>query len=234
VAQYDAAAPVIRDYLKHKPHDFDALYLTGVVERGLGNFNDAENDLQQALAQKPDDFEVLYNLGYVLSHLGRPVEAQPLLEKALKIDPNSSKVQFLLATVHRGLGKQDQARDELSAFQKRKAEEGQQLAAVVKASQGNQDLETGDPQKAVAMYRDALAQDPNNARTYYNLALAEDRLGDIDAERQARRKEIATRQTNVKFSAALTSLSAICQGWTTWTMALSGSVHAAAPSCVNL
>src|SRR5581483_8552285 len=35
VAQYDAAAPIIRDYLKRKPRDFDALYLTGVVERGL-------------------------------------------------------------------------------------------------------------------------------------------------------------------------------------------------------
>ena len=184
LAQFDAAAPIIREYLQRKPHDFDALYLSGVVERGLGNFNQAEKDLRQAVALKPDDFEVLYNLGYVLAHLGKPEQARPLLEKALKIDPNSSKVQFQLASVHRALGMQDQARDELSAFQKQKAQEGEQLASV-KANQGNEDLETGKAEKAVDMYREAITKDPNNARTYYNLALAEDRLGDIDAERQA-------------------------------------------------
>src|SRR5205823_4567372 len=126
--------------------------------------------------------------GYVLAHLGRPAEAQPLLEKALKADPNSSKVQFQLAGVHRALGKQDQASAELSAFQQQKAQERQQLAAVVKANQGNEDLQTGDARKAVEMYRDAISQDPNNARTYYNLALAEDRLGDIGAEREALEK----------------------------------------------
>ena len=54
LAQFDAAAPFIRDYLQRKPHDFDALYLTGVVERGLGNFTEAEKDLRQALALKPE------------------------------------------------------------------------------------------------------------------------------------------------------------------------------------
>ena len=33
LAQFDAAAPIIREYLQRKPHDFDALYLSGVVER---------------------------------------------------------------------------------------------------------------------------------------------------------------------------------------------------------
>jgi Flp pilus assembly protein TadD len=59
LAQFDAAAPIIRVYLHRKPHDFDAFYLSGVVERGLGNLNEAERDLQQAVALKPDDFEVL-------------------------------------------------------------------------------------------------------------------------------------------------------------------------------
>jgi hypothetical protein len=58
---------------------------------------------------------------------------------------------------------QDQARDELNAFQKQKTQEGDELAALVKANQGNEDLETGDAQKALAMYHEAITKDPNNA-----------------------------------------------------------------------
>ncbi|WP_263337616.1 tetratricopeptide repeat protein [Acidicapsa dinghuensis] len=185
LAQFDKAQPVVSEYLQRKPHDFDALYLSGVVNRGLGNYTDAEKELRAAVRMKPADFDASYNLGFVLAHEGKAAEAKPILEQALKVQPNSSKARFQLANVLRTLGDAEESKKQLALFEKEKAAEGQEIAANVTANQGNQDLETGDAQTAVAKYRDAITKDPNNARTYYNLALALDKTGDESAEHDA-------------------------------------------------
>jgi len=186
--QYDRAQPLIREYLQRHPRDFEAQYFTGIVERGLGNYADAEKGFRQAVALNPNHADAHYNLGFVLARLGRPAEARPELEKALKLNPDSSEARFQLASVLRALGQQQQAHEELKALQEKKAANVKQDVAAVSASQANQDLQSGDPQKAVALYRASLANDPKNARTYYDLALALDRLSDYSAEREALEK----------------------------------------------
>ena len=42
LAEFQTALPEIQSYYRRKPGDFDALYLMGVVDRGLGNYSDAE------------------------------------------------------------------------------------------------------------------------------------------------------------------------------------------------
>jgi len=190
IAQFDRAAPIIRDYLKHHPHDFEALYFDGVVERGLGNYADAEKVFRQAVALNPNHAEARYHLGFVLARLGKLGEAKVELEKALALDPDSSEARFQLASVLRSLGQQDQAREELKVFQQKKADDVKMDVAGVKANQANQDLQSGDAQKAAALYREALANDPRNAHTYYDLALALDRLGDYSGEREALEKAV--------------------------------------------
>jgi len=190
LGQFDTAAPIIRDYLRRRPHDFDALYFTGLVEKGLGNNADAEKDLHLAVAIDPNHFDARYNLGYVLAHLGRPAEAKVQLEAALKLSPESSKARFQLAAVLRALGLKDEASQELNVFQQEKQEGIKQTSALVKASQANQDLQSGNPQKAAALYRESIAQDPANARTYYNLALALDKIPDYSGERDALEKAV--------------------------------------------
>ncbi len=186
--QYDRAEPLIHEYLQKHPHDFEALYFTGVVERGKGNYAEAEKVLRQAVALNPNHAEAHYNLGFVLARLGKPAEARPELEKALQLNPDSSEARFQLASVLRTLGQQDQAHEELKVLQQKKAADVKQDVAAVSASQANQDLQSGDPQKAVALYRASLVNDPKNAKTYYDLALALDRLSDYAAEREALEK----------------------------------------------
>lgn len=186
--QYDRAEPIIHDYLERHPHEFEALYFAGLVERGLGNYAEAEKDLRQAVALNPNHAEAHYNLGFVLARLGKPAEARPELEKALQLNPDSSEARFQLAAVLRTLGQQNEAHQELNILQQKKAADVKQDVAAVSASQANQDLQSGDPQKAVALYRASLANDPNNAKTYYDLALALDRLSDYPAEREALEK----------------------------------------------
>lgn len=186
--QYDRAEPLIHEYLQKHPRDFEALYFNGIVERGLGNYAAAEKSLRQAVALNPNHAEAHYNLGFVLARQGKPAEARPELEKALKLNPESSEARFQLASVLRALGQQDQAHEQLQALQQKKAADVKQDVAAVSASQANQDLQSGDPKKAVDLYRASLVNDPNNARTYYDLALALDRLSDFAAERQALEK----------------------------------------------
>jgi tetratricopeptide (TPR) repeat protein len=53
--------------------------------------------------------------------------------------------------------------------------------ASTTASGANQAYLEGHPETAVAGYREALKLDPGNAKTYYNLALAQQKLADTGA-----------------------------------------------------
>jgi tetratricopeptide (TPR) repeat protein len=82
LAEFNTALPLISDYYKRKPRDFQALYLMGVVNRGLGNYAEAETMLGQALALNGNSYDVRYNLGFTLAKLGKKQEARQQLEKA--------------------------------------------------------------------------------------------------------------------------------------------------------
>jgi putative PEP-CTERM system TPR-repeat lipoprotein len=190
LAEFQTALPEIQSYYRRKPGDFDGLYLMGVVDRGLGNYAAAEPLLQKAIALKPNHYEARYNLGFVLAKLGKPREALPHLQKALQLNPQSSEARFQLAAVLRSLGQEERAREELEKFQEKKQESVKQNVAGTKVNQANEFFEQGDYQRAVDYYRQALAQDPGNAKTYYDLALTLDRLGKIAEEREALTKAI--------------------------------------------
>ena len=191
LAEFSTALPIIQDYVRRKPDDFDALYLTGIVDRGLGNYADAEPMLVRAVAKKPDSYDARYNLGFVLAKLGKPAEARVQLEKAVQLNPTSGEAHFQLAGVLRALGQEEKARQELQIVGQKREETVKEDIAGTKANQANQYLQSGDPQRAVSVYREAIAQDPNNARTYYDLSLALDRLRDYDNEREALEKSTA-------------------------------------------
>src|ERR1700758_5516800 len=50
LAEFQTALPEIQNYLRRKPHDFEALYLMGVIDRGLGKYTAAEDLLRRAIA----------------------------------------------------------------------------------------------------------------------------------------------------------------------------------------
>jgi len=105
------------------------------------------------------------------------------LQKALQLDPNFNDARFQLVFALRALGRQEESREQLKIFTEAKQKDANLNAAGVKGNQANADLQAGDAQKAVDLYREALANDPKNARTHYDLALALDRLGDYAGER---------------------------------------------------
>jgi len=86
LAEFQTALPEIQSYFRRKPHDFDALYLMGVVDRGLGDYAAAEPLLKQAVVLNPNHYDSRYNLGFVLAKLGRGQEALVQLEKAVQLN----------------------------------------------------------------------------------------------------------------------------------------------------
>jgi tetratricopeptide (TPR) repeat protein len=190
LAEFQTALPEIQSYYRRKPGDFNALYLMGVVDRGLGNYSDAEPLLKKAITLNPNHYEARYNLGFVLARLGKTEEALPHLQKALQLNPESSEARFQLAAVLRSLGQEQRAREELEKFQEKKQESVKENVAGTKVNQANEFFEQGDYEHAVDYYRQALAEDPGNAKTYYDLALGLDRLGKISEEREALAKAI--------------------------------------------
>src|SRR5438128_4933445 len=185
LAEFQTALPEIQSYFRRKPHDFDALYLMGVVDRGLGDYAAAEPLLKQAEALNPNHYDTRYNLGFVLAKLGRPQEARLHLEKAVQLNPASSEARFQLAAVLRGVGQEQRARQELEAFQQKKQQSVKENVAGTKVNQANEYFQAGEYQRAADVYREALVEDPGNPRTYYHLALTLDRLGKTAEEREA-------------------------------------------------
>ena len=195
LAEFHTALPEIQNYFLRKPHDFDGLYLMGVVDRGLGDYGAAEPLLKRAVALNPNHYDSRYNLGFVLAKLGRPQEALVQLEKAVQLNSASSEARFQLAAVLRSLGQEQRARKELEDFQEQKQQSLKENVAGTKVNQANEYFQAGEYQRAVDVYREALAQDPGNARTYYDLALALDRLGKMAEEREALQKAISIDST---------------------------------------
>jgi len=168
-----------------KPHEFEALYLMGAVDRGLGNYADAEIMLEQAVQLDPKHYDVRYNLGFVLAKLGKLAAALENLEKALQINPDSSEARFQLQAYCARWASETRHVKSLKLFEQKKQESRQETVARTKADQANQYLQAGDARRAVELYLEAIVEDPKNARTQYDLALALDRLGDYRGERDA-------------------------------------------------
>lgn len=191
LAQLDDALPIAEENLKRNPRDAEALYLLGTVQRQRGHYSEAERVLARAVAVQPDFYDSHYEYGFALAKLGRKAEARAQLEQALRLKPDSSEARFQLAAVLRAMGLKDQADQQLKLFEESKTESVGQDVAGVKVNQANQYLTSGDVQKAIALYREAIGADPKDGRTYYDLALALDRQGDIASERKALETSIA-------------------------------------------
>ncbi|MBI1788538.1 MAG: tetratricopeptide repeat protein, partial [Acidobacteria bacterium] len=190
IGDHAAALPFAEDYARRRPRDFEGMYVLGLVYRGLRRDEEAVAKLSEAARIDPEHYGVRYNLGASLARLGKNQEARPHLEKAKQLDPTSAEVSFQLAQVLKSLQEQGRANAELDQFRNQRQSGLQEDIASSEARRANQFLGEGHPRQAAELYREALRLDPNNAKTYYNLALALNRLGDRAGERQALEKTV--------------------------------------------
>jgi tetratricopeptide (TPR) repeat protein len=191
LGDYASAEGPGSEYLRGSPEKFEAVVLMGEIERGLGKYAQALILFRRAVRMNPRDYKSHYGLGFVLLKQGQPREAALELRRALEIKADSGEAHFQLAAALRALGRKEEAEAELGLVEKQKHDTQEEDVAGMKANEANRELKNGDAQKAADLYREALAEDPHNAHTFYNLALALEQLGDSAAERSALESALA-------------------------------------------
>jgi tetratricopeptide (TPR) repeat protein len=181
----DEARPLGRKLLAASPHDFDVLYLNGILERQAGEYATARDHLLEAVKQQPEDYSSRYNLGAALAHLDDPAGAKLQLEKAVALDPSQAEAHFQLASVLRQLGDALGAQEQVRIYQQLSKASAARAQADTKSQMAAQKLEAGDAKQAASLYREAVAATPDDALLNYKLSLALDQAGDIPGERAA-------------------------------------------------
>jgi len=165
------------------PKSFDALYLSGVLECDAQEYRAAAEHLKAATALDPNHYDVRYHLGVALFHLQRNGEAIEELKKAVALDPNQADAHFHLAQALRATGQTAEAQEQLKIYQERKQSDNRLALSQTKAGQAAQALASGNAVQAVALYREAIEAQPQDAVLEYDLAIAIDQDKDSEAER---------------------------------------------------
>ena len=167
------------------PDNFDALYLTGLLEMNEQQYAAAIEHLKAAAAINPNHYDVRYQLGLAFFKTQQNEAAREQLEKAVALNPDEAQAHFQLAQVLRSLGKEDEAQAQMRLYQERAQAEVKRALAANKSSKADKALKSGDAKSAVGLYREAVAARPDDPIMQYNLAQALDRAGDKAAEQTA-------------------------------------------------
>lgn len=204
-AYTDALAPA-KVFVSRKPQDPAAHVMLGMVYRGMGDYAKAEPELELGATREPEDFEAQYQLGFVLAHLGKAQEALPKLRKAVQLNPDEKSAEFQLATVLRQLGDKDEADRVFEKVRQATGNDFQKSQTTAEGIKANDLLQSGKAADAAAIYRHMLEEDPKNAWTAYNLALALEAMHDSKGAEDALNKGIQIDPKLAKIRAELGQL----------------------------
>jgi adenylate cyclase len=142
-------------------------------------YPEAEAEFERAIALNPDLFETLYFYGRACFAQGKIAQAAGLFERAMEIKPTDYQAQLLLPQMYRSLGRHAEAR---AAAQKGIALAENELATNPENARaaylGASTLATlGEVDRAREWAARAMAIDPDDLLTQYNLACMYSQLG---------------------------------------------------------
>jgi tetratricopeptide (TPR) repeat protein len=181
----EGASQLGQKLLLTAPQNWEVLYLNAQLEMRAGDYPQARAHLEQSIALKPDYFSSQEALGNVLANLDDFAGARTHLEKAIELGDGEPAVQYELAKALQNLGQIEQSKEKMRLFQEMREAEADRTLAADKIESGDRAMAAGDAAQAVALYREALTNDPNEALLAYKLAKALDKTKDIVAERAA-------------------------------------------------
>jgi tetratricopeptide (TPR) repeat protein len=180
---YALARPLGLKLLAQMPHNWEVLYLNGVEDHQVGDFQIAKAHLEEAVALVPDFYYSRYYLGATLVTLREWKEARENLEKAIALGDTEPEVHYRLGMALHGLGENDLADAQIKQYQDLKKTAADTLEANLRATQADGELAAGSVQEAIGHYREACDTAPMDGNFKYKLALALNKAGDLDGER---------------------------------------------------
>jgi tetratricopeptide (TPR) repeat protein len=179
----DLARPLGLKLLAQTPHDWEVLYLNGVVDYAVGDYASSKAHLEESVSLVPDFFYSRFHLGVVLVALREWKEAKENLEKAIALGDADKKVHYELAMALHGLGETDRAAQELQQYQDYRQTEEKNTEAASLVAQADTELTAGNVKDATDHYRQACDVSPNNAGYKFKLSIALHKAGDLEGER---------------------------------------------------
>lgn len=159
------AEEICRDYLAASPGSAEHLRLLGHALMKQGRLDDAEQHLRDALAIAPDHPQLYEDLGSVLGLKERFDEAVPLFEQAIRLEPRLPLAHKKLGQALAALGRGSEADEAFEEYFERDADKG--LVA-----EGAQHLKAGRKDEAIATFKKALRDNPDNVDALRFLASA--------------------------------------------------------------
>jgi tetratricopeptide (TPR) repeat protein len=184
------APPLLHKVLLAHPDNAEALYLSSVLETEDGDFTHAREHLERSVDLNPNDAKAQMALGNVLAKFQDLHGAKEHFEKAIALGVPDPEVHYDLAKVLQSLGEGEQAQEELRTYQQLNKAQADRTEAAGKALVGDEALAAGDAVKAAALYRAALASNPDEPYLSYKLSQALDKTNDLAGERAALQRAI--------------------------------------------
>ena len=157
--------------LEHRPDDFDALHLLGMLNFQRQRMVEALHFLSAALKANSDSSDAMSNLGLALHATGRFDEAISSFRNALRLAPDHPEILYNLANSCLECGRLDEA---LSSYEGALAHAPGHVGALV--NRGNTLLRLNEPRRAIASYDTALAAMPGHPQILTNRGHALRRL----------------------------------------------------------
>lgn len=181
--QFEKARPMAAKLLSARPNDSEVLYLSGIIENEDGNPDLARTHLQEAVKLDPQNNDAHYHLGVVEVQLHDWKNAVDHLQKSIDLNIPVPEAHFELAKALRGLGQAERAAEEMKAYQQQKKAHDASVAAEAAVALADKNLDNGKTDEAIAKYREALENEPNDALYRYKLSVALRKANDPDGER---------------------------------------------------
>jgi len=175
-ANFDGAVKAYAKRIDVNPNNAESHRKLGEIYFLQGRHDEALAEFSAALLIDPRDAEAYAASGQIYLRAGKFAEAVEPLRRALAVNAGHKEARYALATSLIRLGKTEEGKSELAVFQRMQAEvvaSGQrefQLDAVRRDAARN--LTSGDYNRALEQYRQALNDDPNTARSSRDLGLA--------------------------------------------------------------
>lgn len=185
--EFHQAIEYYRQALNIQPHLPDTHSNIAHALMILGRHDEAIDELERELQISPDSAFAYFLLGQAYLQQRQYEQAQQNYEAAVKIDPKHAKAYYGLATVCTKLGNRDKAKAYSKKFTQLKAEERkylsdrksvvrddfldtQERSALTYIEAGQMYLDAGNLRQAEELLKQATGLDPNNVRSFQELA----------------------------------------------------------------
>lgn len=154
-----------------------------------GRLDDAARAYESALANSPGERDALLGLAYIAHNRGQRDQAQSYYRQVLRQDPSNTVAQAGLVALDVGApGTQNAtAADQAKALAQRQSESGAAQALLGEAL-----ARDGQVAEAALAFARAMSLEPQQAVHAFNLAVAQDRLGNYGAAVDSYERALAT------------------------------------------